>query len=82
MTKPAHQRTAFSAPVDIIFMTSDTLFVKRRQQRNRDFLCQLFFVTSGALAPFAHISVVEDIKIMVADPASKDGFVQIVVKSN
>jgi len=36
----------------------------------------------GALAPFALIPVVEDIKIMVAYPASKDGFVQIVVKPN
>jgi hypothetical protein len=36
----------------------------------------------GALASFALISVVEDIKIMVAHPASKDGFVQIVVKPN
>ena len=80
MTKSAHQRTAFATPVDIIFMTSDTLFVKGRQQRDRDLLCQLFFVASGALAPLAHISVVEDIKIMVADPASKDALVYIMVK--
>jgi hypothetical protein len=82
MTKPTHYGTAFTAPVDIIFMTPDTLFVKCRQQRNRDFICQPFFVACGALAPFAHISVVEDIEIMVAHPASEDGFVQIVVKSN
>jgi len=82
MTKPAHYGTAFSAPVDIILMTPDTLFVKGRQQRNRDFLCQSFFVACGALAPFALISVVEDIEIMVADPASKEGFMQIVVKPN
>jgi hypothetical protein len=63
-------------------MTSDTLFVKGRQQRNRDFLCQPFFVACGAFAPFAFIPVVEDIEIMVAHPASKDGFVQIVVKPN
>ena len=80
MAKPAHYWTAFSAPVDIIFMTTDTLFVKRRQQRNRDFLCQLFFMACGALAPFALISVVEDIEIMVAHPASKNNFMQIVVK--
>jgi len=63
-------------------MTPDTLFVKCRQQRNRDFLCQPFFVACGALAPFALISVVINVEIMVAHPASKDGFVQIVVKSN
>ena len=82
MTKPAHQGTAFTVPSDIIFMTPDTLFVKGRQQRNRDFICQPFFVACGALAPFALISVVEDIEIMVAHPASKDGFVQIMVKSH
>jgi len=63
-------------------MTPDALFVKCRQQRNRDFICQLFFVTCGALASFALISVGKNIKIMVAHPASKDGFMQIVVKSN
>ena len=82
MTESAHYGTAFTAPVDIIFMTPDTLFVKCRQQRNRDFICQPFFVACGALAPFAHISVVEDIEIMVAHPASEDVFVQIVVKPN
>ena len=80
MTKPTHYGTTFTAPVYIIFMTSDTLFVKCRQQGYRDFICQPFFVACGALAPFAHISVVEDIEIMVAHPASKDGFMQIVVK--
>jgi hypothetical protein len=39
-------------------------------------------VASGTLAPFALISVGKDIKVMVAHPASKDGFVQIVVKPN
>lgn len=82
MTEPAHYWTAFTVPVYIIFMTSDTLFVKCRQQRNRDFVCQPFFVACGALAPFAFIPVVEHIEIMVADPASEDGFVQIVVKPN
>ena len=82
MTKPAHYGTAFAAPVDIIFMTPDTLFVKCRQKGNRDFLCQLFFMACGALAPFAFISVVEHIEIMVAYPASKDGLMQIVVKPN
>jgi len=80
MTKPAHYGTAFTIPFDIIFMTPDTLFVKCRQQRNRDFLCQLFFMACGAFAPFALISVVEDIEIMVAHPASKNNFMQIVVK--
>jgi hypothetical protein len=61
-------------------MTPDTLFVKCRQQRNRDFLSQLFFMACGALAPFALVSVVEDIEIMVAHPASKNNFMQIVVK--
>ena len=80
MTKPAHYGTAFPAPVDIILMTTDALFVKRRQQRNRYLLCQLLFVTSGTFAPFALIPVGKDIKIMVADPASKDGFMQIMIK--
>jgi hypothetical protein len=80
MTKTAHYRTTFTAPVDIIFMTTDTFFVKGRQQWNRDFLCQPFFVACGALTPFAFVSVVIDVKIMVAHPASKDGFVQIMIK--
>jgi hypothetical protein len=80
MTKPAHQGTAFTAPVDIIFMTSDTLFMKSRQKGNRDFLCQLFFVTSGTLTPFAFISVGENIEIMVTNPAPNNGFVYIMVK--
>jgi hypothetical protein len=63
-------------------MTPDALFVKCRQKGNRDFLCQPFFVACGALAPFAHISVVENIEIMVTHPASKDNFMQIVVKPN
>mgnify|MGYP006889794974 FL=1 len=75
MTKPAHYGTAFPAPVDIILMTTDALFVKRRQQRNRYLLCQFFFVTSGTFAPFALIPVGKHIKIMVADPASEDIFV-------
>jgi len=54
--------------------------MKSRQKGNRDFLCQLFFVASGALAPFALISVGEDIEIMVANPAPKNGFVYIMVK--
>jgi hypothetical protein len=80
MTKPAHQGTAFTAPINIIFMTSDTLFMKSRQKGNRDLFCHLFFVTSGTLAPFALISVGEDIKIMVTNPASYNGFVYIMVK--
>jgi hypothetical protein len=80
MAKPAHYGTAFTVPSDIIFMTPDTLFMKCRQQRNRDFLCQSFFVACGALAPFTLVSVVEDIEIMVAHPASKSNFMQIVVK--
>ena len=80
MTKSAHYRTAFSAPVDIIFMTTDALFVKRRQQRDRYFFCQFFFVACSALAPFTFVSVVEDVEIMVAHPASKNGFVQVMIK--
>ena len=40
----------------------------------------MFFVACGALTPFTLISVVEDIEIMVTDPAPEDVFVQIVVK--
>jgi len=61
-------------------MTPDALFMKRSQKGNRDFLCQLFFVASGTLAPLALIPVGKNIEIMVADPASNDGFVQIMVK--
>ena len=42
----------------------------------------MFFVACGALTPFTLISVVEDIEIMVTDPAPEDVFVQIVVKPN
>jgi hypothetical protein len=80
MANSAHYGTTFSAPVDIIFMTSDTLFMKRRQQGDRYFFCQFFFVTPGTFAPLATVSVAENIEIMVADPASKDGFVQIMVE--
>jgi len=80
MAKPAHDGTAFSAPFDIILMTPDTLFVKRRQQGNRNFLCHLFFVASGALAPFTLIPVGKNIKIVMADPASNGAFVQIMIK--
>ncbi len=80
MTKSAHYGAAFSSPFDIILMTPDAFFVKRRQQGNRNFLCQLSFVASGTLAPFAFIPVGKYIKIMMADPASNDGFVQIMIK--
>jgi len=63
-------------------MTPDALFVKRRQQGNRNFLCQPFFVASGTFASFAFIPVVKDIKIMMANPASNGGFVQIMIKSH
>ncbi len=82
MTKPAHYGTTLTTPNDIIFMTSDALFVKGCQQRNRDFIGQLLFVACGALASFALVSVAKNVKIVVAYPASKDGFVQIVVKAN
>ena len=75
MAKSAHYGTTFPAPVNIILMTTDALFVKCGQQRNRYLLCQLLFVTSGTLAPFALISVGKNIKIMVADPAPEDIFV-------
>jgi hypothetical protein len=80
MTKPAHDGTAFSTPFNIILMTPDALFVKRRQQGNRNFLCQPFFVASGTFASFAFIPVVKDIKIMMANPASNDDFVFIMIK--
>jgi hypothetical protein len=80
MTKSAHYGTAFSAPVDIILMAPDALFMKRRQQGDWNFFCQLFFVTSRTLTPLAFIPVGKNIKIMMADPASNGGFVQIMVK--
>jgi len=54
--------------------------MKRRQKRDRDFFGQLFFVTSGTLAPFALIPVGEYIEIMVADPASNDDFMYIMIE--
>jgi hypothetical protein len=39
-------------------------------------------VACGALAPFALVSVVENIEIMVAHPTSDNNFMQIVVKPN
>jgi hypothetical protein len=42
----------------------------------------MFFVACSALASFALISVVINVEIMVAHPASNDVFVQIVVKPN
>jgi len=40
----------------------------------------LFFVAPGALAPFSFVPVAEDIEIMVANPATNNSFVQIMVK--
>ena len=63
-------------------MTSDTFFMKGRQQRNRNLFGQSFFVASRALAPLALVPVAEDIEIMVADSAADLGFVQIMVKGH
>jgi len=61
-------------------MATDALFMERRQKGDRDFRCQLFFVAPGTFAPLVLISVGEDIEIMVANPALKNGFVYIMVK--
>ncbi len=80
MTKSAHDGTAFATPLDIILMAPDASFVERRQQRNRNLFGQFFFMASRTLTAFAIIPVRIDIKIMMADPAPKIGFVQIMVK--
>jgi len=80
MTIPTHDGTAFTAPVDIILMTPDALFMKRRQKGDRDFAGQLFFVASGTLASLAFIPVGKNIEIMVANPALENDFMQIMVE--
>jgi len=80
MAKPAHHGTAFTAPDNIIFMASDTFFMKSCQQGDRYFFSKMFFVAPGTFTSFAVVSVGENIEIMVANPAAEFIFVQIVVK--
>ena len=56
-------------------MAAYTLFVKRHQQGYRDILFKLFFVADGAFTPFTVVSIGEDIKIVVANPAAENIFV-------
>jgi hypothetical protein len=50
------------------------------QQGYGDIFVEPLFVASGAFAAFAEIPVGEHIKIMVADSAAQNGFMQIVVE--
>ena len=50
------------------------------QQGYRNVFIEFFFMAAGALAPFTKVPVREDIEIVVADPATNEGFMQIVVK--
>ena len=54
--------------------------MKGRQQGYRNILVEFLLMAGGALTAFAEIPVGEHIKVMVAHPATQNGFVQIVVK--
>ena len=49
--------------------------MKGHQQGNWNIFVEFLFVTGGTLAAFTEVSVGEDIKIMMADPATKNGLV-------
>jgi len=61
-------------------MTASAFLMKGHQQGNWNIFVESLFMTGGTLAAFTEVSVGEDIKIMMADPATKHGFVQIVIK--
>ncbi len=61
-------------------MTAPAFLMKGHQQGYWNIFVEFLFVTGGALAAFTEVSVGEDIKIMMADPATKNGLVQIVIK--
>jgi len=63
-------------------MTAPAFLMKGHQQGHWNIFVEFLFVTGRALAAFTEVSVVEDIKIMMADPATKNGLVQIVIKSH
>ena len=61
-------------------MTAPAFLMKGHQQGDWNIFVEFLFVTGRALAALTEVSVGEDIKIMMADPATKNGFVQIVIK--
>jgi hypothetical protein len=61
-------------------MTAPAFLMKGHQQGHWNVFVEFLFVTGGALAAFTEVSVGENIKIMMADPATQNGFVQIVIK--
>jgi len=61
-------------------MTAPAFLMKGHQQGYWNIFVEFLFVTGGALAAFTEVSVGEDIKIMMADSAAKNGLVQIVIK--
>ena len=61
-------------------MTASAHLMIGHQQGYWNFLVESLFVAGGALAAFTEVSVGKDIKIMMTDPATKNGFVQIVIK--
>jgi hypothetical protein len=63
-------------------MASYAFFMERHQQGYGDLLVKLPSVTTGTFAAFTLVPVGEHIKIMVADPATYDVFVPIVVKTH
>jgi len=56
-------------------MTASAFLMKGHQQGNWNIFVKSLFVTGGTLAAFTEVSVGEDIKIMMADPATKNGLV-------
>jgi hypothetical protein len=63
-------------------MTAPAQLMKGHQQGHWEIFVEFLLVTGGTLAAFTEVPVVKHIKIMVTHPATKNGFVQIVVKSN
>jgi hypothetical protein len=63
-------------------MTAFAHLMIGHQQRYWNIFIEFLFVAAGALAAFTKVSVGEDIKIMVAGPATNKGFMKIVVESN
>lgn len=80
MAQSAHDGAAFTAPPDVVFMTSDALFVKGRQQGHRNFTVELFLVAPGAFAALAVIVIGKNVEIVMTDAAAEFIFVEEVIE--
>ncbi len=56
-------------------MTAPAFLMKGHQQGHWNIFVEFLFVTAGALTAFTEVSIGENIKIMVADSATKNGLV-------